>query len=167
MPCGMTASVSLESRRLLPCNSWSMATTRPASVSLESRRLLRFACDGLRQHRRSASVSLESRRLLHDHDGGKGRRGKAASVSLESRRLLQNWASICADIVDPPQSLWNRGDCFLRVDVGTLDLPSRLSLFGIAATASSPSSSSPRSVTTASVSLESRRLLQTLANASP
>ena len=130
----------------------------------------------------AASVSLESRRLLHAMNG-------FTCGSLPRLSLFGIAATASATLGDsphsatPPQSLWNRGDCFYEyrrlssllasasvslesrrllrlVVIRKRDSADRLSLFGIAATASRGRvlySLPPRP---ASVSLESRRLLR-------
>ena len=175
-----SASVSLESRRLLlpqgkreiwsgepPQSLWNRGdcfrklkvvglNERSASVSLESRRLLPPGITH-RQFARSASVSLESRRLLPE---------RVIGCSQETTRLslfgiaatASGWGFLASIITRPPQSLWNRGDCFIdgRAIVGAAFPPQSLwnrgDCFADAAVTFSGGLS-------ASVSLESRRLL--------
>ena len=107
----------------------------PASVSLESRRLLP-ASELVVGFADQPPQSLWNRGDCFSRRWAGLRRPWAASVSLESRRLLPDAQGGAGGASFPPQSLWNRGDCFDQVTKVIAGNRFRLSLFGIAATAS-------------------------------
>ena len=82
----------------------------------------------------------------------------AATRSLESRRLRHGWSVLQGVEVDPPQDLWNREDCG-RIGLARLSVSaSRHKIFGIAKTAAESTVEPYPLTTTATRSLESRRL---------
>ena len=132
-----------------------------ASVSLESRRLLRRSVM-VPKHEKPPPQSLWNRGDCFRECFVQVATPHTASVSLESRRLLLTRRASLDRPRRPPQSLWNRGDCFVRAmpwrrcrESASVSLESRrllreiaragdhgahrLSLFGIAATASQQS----------------------------